>query len=125
MEGDQGWCRGGSSNNWDLHAVVRFACGDAAPTSAPPSDDDAFPWPGPLQPLLTDPAVDELCQALLAAPKPEAPQPSSPAIQQPAQAKPRRGGGGPTRSKRKYVLHLSSSCSIDHLWEINASPFAC
>jgi WRKY transcription factor 22 len=102
MEGDQGWCCGGSSNNWDLHAVVRFACGDAAPTSAPPSDDDAFPWAGPLQPLLTDPAVDELSQALLAAP-----QPSPPAIQQPAQAKPRRGGGGPTRSKRKYVCDIS------------------
>jgi hypothetical protein len=70
MEGRLGWCRGASSsNNWDLHAVVRFACGDAdAPTS-----DDGFPWPGPLQPLLDRPrAIDDLCQAS----KQEAAQPS-------------------------------------------------
>jgi hypothetical protein len=109
MEGHLSWCHGASSsNNWDLQAVVRFACGD---TNTPTSD-DGFPWPGPLQPLLTDPAVDDLCQAS----KQEAGQPSSPAgNQQPAPAKPRtsgRAGGGPSRSKRKYVLYHLSSSSI-------------
>ncbi|TVU08980.1 hypothetical protein EJB05_42410, partial [Eragrostis curvula] len=120
MEGDLGWFRGGSSsNNWDLHAVVRFACGgtgqvQGARSSSPPPSDESFSWPLPMpQPQWhDDPAVDELFQALLAAPEPEvAPHPSSPRNEEPetqqpapadeAPAKPRRGSGGPTRSKRK------------------------
>ncbi|GJN34319.1 hypothetical protein PR202_gb22969 [Eleusine coracana subsp. coracana] len=121
MEGDLGWCHG-SSNNWDLHAVVRFACSGAASqgASASPPSDGSFSWPSPWQQLLPgddDPAIDNLRQALLAEPnKAESPQPSSPrneapTTQQPTLAdeapsnKPRRpsgrGGGGPTRSKRK------------------------
>lgn len=118
MEGDLGWCRGGSSNNWDLHAVVRFACSSQGAPSSPPSD-GSFSWPP--QALSAEPSVDDLFQALLAEPKADAPQPSSPrneaapTTQQPTQAadeapaKPRssgRGGGGPTRSKRKYVFSL-------------------
>ncbi|KAK3132984.1 hypothetical protein QOZ80_6AG0530450 [Eleusine coracana subsp. coracana] len=125
MEGDLWWCRGGSSsssNNWDLHAVVRFACSGAASQGAPasPPSDGSFSWPSPWQQPLPgddDPATDNLCQALLAEPKAESsPQPSSPrneapTTQQPTLAdeapsnKPRRpsgrGGGGPPRSKRK------------------------
>jgi hypothetical protein len=42
MEGRLGWCRGASSsNNWDLHAVVRFACGDA--DAKPPPQQQGSP----------------------------------------------------------------------------------
>ncbi|XP_062227617.1 WRKY transcription factor 22-like [Phragmites australis] len=125
MEGDLGWCSssgGGSSNNWDLHAVVRFASGRVTPS--PPSDDSfsCLPPPQPQmdesidaaawQTLPAEPGVDDLCQALFTAPKPETPQPSSTQNEELPQrqadeppAKPRTsgsgGGGGPTRSKRK------------------------
>jgi WRKY transcription factor 22 len=127
MEGDLGWCCGGggssSSNNWDLHAVVRSACGGGAGQDAPPSD-DSFPWLSSLQPQLQLPTEDDvptvhdLCQAILPEPKQapeEAPhqlssprnetQRLTPADEAPAKPQPSgRGGGGPTRSKRKYVM---------------------
>ncbi|KAJ1259292.1 hypothetical protein BS78_10G142800 [Paspalum vaginatum] len=103
MEGDLGWCCSSGSNNWDLHAVVRFGCsgGGSVPTPSAVSDDD-FSWlPTPSvsedpysgvlpqaqqhtdqlvmedaasQSLLADPAVDDLClQAFFASPKPTSP----------------------------------------------------
>ncbi|CAL5053040.1 unnamed protein product [Urochloa decumbens] len=143
MEGDLGWFCSSGSNNWDLHAVVRFACSGSGRAAPPPAPNDTFSWlhtpsaseesssglpPSPpqtdhlmnaaaaaSQPLLADPAVDDLClQAFFASPKPDTPQPSSPTNQapppqrSPADAPPgkprssgRAGGGGPARSKRK------------------------
>ncbi|CAL5042618.1 unnamed protein product [Urochloa decumbens] len=132
MEGDLGWFCSSGSNNWDLHAVVRFACsgsGHIAPPPAPASEESSSELPPPQpqmdhlmnaaaaasQPLLADPAVDDLClQAFFASPKADTPQPSSPTNEalppprSPADAAPgkprssgRAGGGGPTRSKRK------------------------
>ncbi|KAM0896263.1 hypothetical protein ACQ4PT_023314 [Festuca glaucescens] len=41
MEGDAGWYyHSGGSNDWDLNAVVRYACGGRV--SPPPSSDDPF-----------------------------------------------------------------------------------
>ncbi|CAN6216759.1 unnamed protein product [Urochloa humidicola] len=131
MEGDLGWFCSSGSNNWDLHAVVRFACSGSSRVAPPTAANDTFSWlhtpsateessglPLPLpqtdhpvnaaaasQPLLADPAVDDLClQAFFASPKPDTPQPSSPKNHAPP-SKPRSsgraGGGGPTRSKRK------------------------
>ncbi|OEL22047.1 WRKY transcription factor 22 [Dichanthelium oligosanthes] len=140
MDGDLGWRSSSGSNNWDLHAVVRFACSGGGRVAPSSSSNDSFSWlhtpsasedsstglppsqpqtdqlmdAAASQPLLTNPAVDDLClQAFFASPKPETPQPSSPrnkAQTQPSPAdgppgKPRTsgrvGGGGPTRSKRK------------------------
>nr|CAB3468067.1 unnamed protein product [Digitaria exilis] len=142
MEGDLGWFSSSGSNNWDLHAVVRFACtGSGRVAAPPPASNDSFSWlhtpsasedssaglltPQPQtdqlmdaaasQPLLTDPAVDDLCmQAFFASPKPETPQPSPPRIEAPPQRPPadgppgkqprtsgRVGGGRSSRSKRK------------------------
>ncbi|KAF8667913.1 hypothetical protein HU200_052541 [Digitaria exilis] len=147
MEGDLGWFSSSGSNNWDLHAVVRFACTGASGRVAapPPASNDSFSWlhtptpsaseessaglPQPMttdqlmdaatasqsQPLLTDPAVDDLClQAFFASPKPETPQPSPPRIEAQTQRPPtdgppgkqprtsgRASGGRPSRSKRK------------------------
>ncbi|XP_062178398.1 WRKY transcription factor 22-like [Phragmites australis] len=117
MEGDLGWCCSSSSNNWDLHAVVRFACGGSGRV-APPTHSDGSSWlPTPQkyelidgdasQTLRVDPDVDDLCQAFFAATKPETPQPSSPRndvlpqlplVDEPP-GKPKNSG--PTRSKRK------------------------
>jgi WRKY transcription factor 22 len=125
---DLRWCCGSSSNDWDLHAVVRFAScsggGSRVTTSSPlrasdepfsscllppqsQTKDEVTDAAAPQQ-LPTGPAVgvDDLClqQAFLATAQPrnnEAP---------PAAKRPRTpyrsnngGGGGPTRSKRKYV----------------------
>ncbi|KAL6876471.1 hypothetical protein ACP4OV_013043 [Aristida adscensionis] len=108
MEGDLGWCASssgsGSSNNWDLHAVVRFACGGAGrvapppppPPPPPPSSDDSLSWLAQLKlqtdehidadewqpPLPADPAaVDDLCQAFF--PRPMAPQEQPPETSSP------------------------------------------
>nr|CAB3468066.1 unnamed protein product [Digitaria exilis] len=115
MEGDLSWCYGSSDDNWDLHAVVRFACGGGGGHVTPPkASDESFSWlPLPQKdekmnaawwpPL---PADEDLC--LFAAPKPDTTQPASPRNEAPPQqplAKPRRtsyrNGGGPARSKRK------------------------
>jgi hypothetical protein len=80
------------------------------PLPQPQKDEqiDAVAW----QPLPAAPAVEDPClQAFLAAPKPDTPQLASPRNEAPPQqppAKPRASyrngdGGGPTRSKRKYV----------------------
>lgn len=125
---DLRWCCGSSSNDWDLHAVVRFAScsggGSRVTTSSPlrasdepfsscllppqsQTKDEVTDAAAPQQ-LPTGPAVgvDDLClqQAFLATSQPrnnEAP---------PAAKRPRTPyrsnngvGGGPTRSKRKYV----------------------
>ncbi|PUZ60510.1 LOW QUALITY PROTEIN: hypothetical protein GQ55_4G134900 [Panicum hallii var. hallii] len=42
MEGDLRWCCGSSSNNWDQHAVVRFACGGGGRVTPPPASDESF-----------------------------------------------------------------------------------
>jgi len=117
MEGDLPWCFG-SSNNWDLHAVVRLACGSGGRITPPPASDKSFfswlppqPQPQPqmdaaaCRPLPADPAVEDLClQALLAAaPKPETQQPAA-SPRNEAPPKPLtscRNAGGPTRSRRK------------------------
>ncbi|CAN6201487.1 unnamed protein product [Urochloa humidicola] len=130
MEGDPGWFCSSGSNNWDLHAVVRFACSGGAHVAPPPAPTDTFsglPLPpqtdhlrsaataAASQPLLADPAVDDLClQAFFASPKPDTPHQTSPTNEapppqeSPADAPPgkprssgRAGGGGPTRSRRK------------------------
>jgi WRKY transcription factor 22 len=149
MEGDLGWFCGNGSNNWDLHAVVRFACTGSGRVALQSASNDTFSWlntpsalesssglpqPQPLadqlmdadaatasQPILAEPAIDDLClQAFFVSPKPATPQPSSPTNVAPpsdmspadgAPGKPRTsdraGGGGPIRSKRKYVyIHL-------------------
>ncbi|KAL6603996.1 hypothetical protein ACP70R_044357 [Stipagrostis hirtigluma subsp. patula] len=119
MEGDVGWCfgsGGGGGNNWDLHAVVRFACGGAARVAPPPPVDDSSWLPQPQLPGDAA-AADDLCQAFFAGPVPPhplSPQTSPPrneaAPQQPpaaeeSPAKPqtsgRSGGGRTARSKRK------------------------
>ncbi|RLN12637.1 WRKY transcription factor 22-like [Panicum miliaceum] len=122
MEGDLRWCFGSSSNNWDLHAVVRFACGGGDRVTPPPASDEFFfswlpPPPQPQmdaaawQPLPADPAVEDLClhAFLAAAPKPDTPQPASPRNEAPPQQQPpkpptsyrNRNTGGPTGSRRK------------------------
>ncbi|CAN6207645.1 unnamed protein product [Urochloa humidicola] len=111
MEGDPGWFCSSGSNNWDLHAVVRFACSGGSRVAPPPASNDTFSWlhtpsaseessglpPPPQtdhlrnattaaasQPLQADPAVDDLClQAFFASPKPDTPQPSSPTNEAP------------------------------------------
>ncbi|XP_039841788.1 WRKY transcription factor 22-like [Panicum virgatum] len=116
MEGDLPWCFGSSSNNWDLHAMVRFACGGGGRVTPAPNSDESFlsglpPQPqqqmdtaASWQPLPADPALEDLClQALLAAaPKPETPQPASPRNETPPKPPTSyRNAGGPTRSRRK------------------------
>jgi WRKY transcription factor 22 len=130
MEGDLRWCCASSSNDWDLHAVVRFAsCSGGSRGTSPRASDESFSCP-PLPPQsqkdeLTDaaafqqppigPAVDDFClqQAFFAAP-----QPRNEAPPQPPPAKPRtsyrnnNGVGGPTRSKRKYVSAVRPSKAL-------------
>jgi WRKY transcription factor 22 len=59
MEGDAGWYyHSGGTNDWDLNAVVRYACGGRGRVSPPPtSSDDPFstfyPPPPPPQELTT------------------------------------------------------------------------
>ncbi|KAK1610310.1 hypothetical protein QYE76_033983 [Lolium multiflorum] len=60
MEGDAGWYyHSGGTNDWDLNAVVRYACGGRGRVSPPPpSSDDPFstfcpPPPAPPQELTT------------------------------------------------------------------------
>nr|CAB3470553.1 unnamed protein product [Digitaria exilis] len=118
MEGDLHWCYGSSDDNWDLHAVVRFACGGGGGHVTPPkASDEPFSWlmPRPQKDEKTDAAP---CQPLrpadediyfFAAPMADTTtQPASPRNEAPSQqplAKPRRisyrNGGGPERSKRK------------------------
>ncbi|CAN6178016.1 unnamed protein product [Urochloa humidicola] len=122
MEGDLGWFCSSGSNNWDLHAVVRFACSGGGRVAPPPAANDTFSWlhtpsateesssglppPPPQtghpvnaaaaaasQPLQADPAVDDLClQAFFASPKLETPPQPASPTNQAPPSKPRSSG---------------------------------
>ncbi|RLM54576.1 WRKY transcription factor 22-like [Panicum miliaceum] len=76
MEGDQRWCFGSSSNNWDLHAVVRFACGGGGRVTPPPASDESFFSLLPPPPL-PPPHKDEQMDAAAWQPLPADPSPPS------------------------------------------------
>ncbi|XP_066374995.1 WRKY transcription factor 22-like [Miscanthus floridulus] len=138
MEGDLRWCCGSSSNDWDLHAVVRFAsCSGGSRVTSPRASDESFsclPLPPQSQKdELTDaaalqqprigPAVDDFClqQAFFAAPQPrnEAPPQQPPA--KPRTSYHNNGVGGPTRSKRKKKKSQVSNKEVKRVPE-GASP---
>jgi hypothetical protein len=128
MESDLRWCSGSSNNDWDLHAVVRFAsCSGGSCVPSPRASDESFsclplPPPPPQKDDVTDattalsqqlpigPAIDDSClqQAFFATPQSRNEAPAPPL--QPPAAKLRIGGA--TRSKRKYVSAVRPSESL-------------
>ncbi|CAD6336682.1 unnamed protein product [Miscanthus lutarioriparius] len=141
MEGDLRWCCGSSSNDWDLHAVVRFAsCSGGSRVTSPRASDESFSCL-PLPPQsekdeLTDaaalqqppigPAIDDfsLQQAFFATPQPrnEAPPQQPPA--KPRASYRNNGVGGPTRSKRKKKKSQVSNKEVKRVPWASQDPWA-
>ncbi|AQK90197.1 WRKY transcription factor 22-like [Zea mays] len=145
---DLRWCCGSSSNDWDLHAVVRFAScsggGSRVTTSSPlRASDEPFSsclLPPPQsqtkdevtdaaapQQLPTGPAVgvDDLClqQAFLglATPQPRNNEAPPPAKRPRTPYRSNNGVGGPTRSKRKKKKSQTSKKEVARV-PVGASP---
>ncbi|PWZ19459.1 putative WRKY transcription factor 27 [Zea mays] len=132
MESDLRWCSGSSNNDWDLHAVVRFAsCSGGSCVPSPRTSNESFsclplPPPPPQKDDVTDaaalsqqlpigPAIDDSClqQAFFATPQSRNEAPAPP-LQPPAKLR----IGGATRSKRKK----KSKKEVKRVPVVGASP---